>query len=117
MKIAIVGSRGITEINIGEHIPSDCVELISGGAKGVDSCVREYALESGIALTEILPEYSKYGRAAPLLRNKTIVDMADRVIALWDGASKGTKWVIDYCKRVEKECKLIIISEKDKAGS
>lgn len=115
MKIAIVGSRKISDISIGEYVPASCTELISGGAKGVDSCVREYAVANGIALTEITPEYSKYGRAAPIVRNKAIVDRADQVIALWDGASRGTKWVIDYCKRIKKPYKIIVVLPKDKA--
>ena len=37
MRIAIVGSRTITEVDIAKYI-SDCDEIVSGGAKGVDSC-------------------------------------------------------------------------------
>ena len=46
-----------------------------------------------------LPEYSRYGRGAPLKRNPQIIEYADVVIAFWDGKSKGTKYVIDNCKK------------------
>ena len=41
-------------------------EIVSGGAKGIDSCAREYASANGLKLTEFLPEYNRYGRGAPL---------------------------------------------------
>lgn len=68
------------------------------GAKGIDTCAREYAISNGIKLTEFLPEYEKYGRSAPLKRNITIIENADLVLAFWDGTSRGTKFVVDECK-------------------
>lgn len=35
MKIAIVGSRNIEQINIEKYLPDGCEEIISGGAIGV----------------------------------------------------------------------------------
>ncbi|MCD8312397.1 MAG: DUF2493 domain-containing protein [Firmicutes bacterium] len=99
MKIAVIGSRGLTIENIGEYLPPDTDEIISGGARGVDASAREYALARGLKLTEYLPEYERYGRAAPLRRNEKIADAADAVIAFWDGESRGTRFVIDYCKK------------------
>ena len=58
----------------------------------------EYAKANGIKLTEFLPEYAKYGRAAPLKRNLLIIKRADLVLAFWDGVSRGTKYAIDRCK-------------------
>ena len=46
-----------------------------------------------------LPEYSRYGRSAPLKRNLLIIDYSDLVIAFWDGKSRGTKYVIDHCEK------------------
>lgn len=108
MKIAVVGSREIYNISIGEHISPECDELISGGAKGVDTLVKKYAVENNIKITELMPKYNKYGRAAPIVRNKLIVDLSDEVVAFWNGKSRGTKWVIDYCKKTGKSCKVII---------
>ena len=107
MKIAIVGSRSVTVENIGAYI-ADAEEIVSGGAVGVDRCAAEYARRSGIKLTEFLPEYDRYGRAAPIVRNKQIVDYADRVVAFWDGNSKGTLSVINYAKKAGKPCEVIL---------
>ena len=61
MKVAVIGSRGLTISNLGDYLPCDTTEIISGGAKGVDTCARNYALSHGIKITEYLPEYEKYG--------------------------------------------------------
>ena len=100
MKVAVIGSRGLTVTDLGKYLPENTTEIISGGAKGVDSSAREYALSHGIKLTEFLPDYDKYGRNAPLKRNITIIENADVVLAFWDGESRGTKFVIDNCKKM-----------------
>lgn len=107
MKIAIIGSRKIAEVDIEKYI-SGCQEIVSGGAAGVDSCAAKYANEKGIKLTVFLPQYERYGRAAPIMRNKEIVDYADKVIAFWDGTSKGTLSVIKYAEKIGKPCEVIL---------
>lgn len=107
MKIAIVGSRNINVDNIGLYV-SDADEIVSGGAVGVDSCAAEYAKMNGIKLTEFLPEYALYGRAAPIVRNKKIVDYADKVIVFWNGSSKGTLSVIKYAEKTGKDCEVVM---------
>ncbi len=106
MKIAVVGSRDITVSNIGIYV-SDGEEIVSGGAVGVDSCAAEYAKKKGLKLTVFLPQYERYGRAAPIVRNKEIVDYADKIIAFWNGSSKGTLSVIKYAKKIGKPCEII----------
>lgn len=98
MTVAIVGSRGLWVRNLGKYLPEGVTEIVSGGAKGVDTCAREYALAHGIPLREFLPDYKQYGRSAPLKRNLSIIQNADFVLAFWDGTSRGTKFVIDNCK-------------------
>ena len=38
MKIAIIGSRNLTVLHPEHYIPSNCTEIVSGGAVGIDSC-------------------------------------------------------------------------------
>lgn len=106
MKVAVIGSRGLKVDNLGEYLPKRTTEIISGGAKGVDACAREYAISHNIKLTEILPEYEKYGKSAPLKRNMTIIENADIVLAFWDGKSNGTRFVIEKCREMGKEIKI-----------
>ena len=109
MKVAIIGSRNMNVENLQDYLPEGTDEIVSGGARGIDTCARNYALKNDLKLTEFRPEYNKYGRGAPLRRNETIVNYADMVLAFWDGESKGTKFVINYCEKVGKECKIIIM--------
>ena len=109
MKLAVIGSREIKNFKLSEIIPEDVDEIVSGGADGIDTLAEEFAESKGIKVTEFLPEYDKYGRAAPIVRNKKIVEYADEVYALWDGNSKGTKFVIDYCKKRNKKCRVFLI--------
>ena len=107
MKLAIVGSRNVIVDNMEKYI-SACDEIISGGAAGVDRCAAEYAKKNGIRLTEILPKYDLYGRAAPIIRNKEIVDIADKILIFWNGTSKGTLSVINYAQKTGKSFEIIL---------
>ena len=98
MKIAVIGSRGLEINDLGRYLPDDVTEIISGGARGIDTCARRYALTHGIKLTEFLPEYVRYGRSAPLKRNITIIEYSELVLAFWDGKSSGTRFVIEQCR-------------------
>ena len=109
MKVAIIGSRSLDVTNIGKYLPEGVTEIVSGGAKGIDKCAEGYAKTHGIKLTVFLPEYEKYGKAAPLKRNLQIIDYSDLVIAFWEGKSKGTKYVIDNCKKKNKPIQIILM--------
>ncbi|MEG1651706.1 MAG: hypothetical protein RR287_07835, partial [Oscillospiraceae bacterium] len=102
-KIAIIGSRNLIVNKLEKYLPEGATEIVSGGARGIDTCAREYAVANDLKLTEFLPEYVKYGRGAPLKRNLQIIDYADEVIAFWDGQSQGTKYVIENCKKKNKK--------------
>ena len=99
MKVAVIGSRELQVDHLEDYLPEGVTEIVSGGAKGVDTCAKNYALSHGLKLTEFLPEYGRYGRGAPLRRNIAIIEYADLVLAFWDGRSRGTKFVIDNCKK------------------
>ena len=107
MKVAIVGSRGLN-IDISRFIPSEVTEIISGGAKGIDISAEQYADSHFIPKRIIRPDYSRYGRAAPLKRNEQIVEAADIIIAFWDGQSKGTKYTIQYARKIGKPIKVFM---------
>ena len=100
MKVAVIGSRGLHVDDLRQYLPKETTEIVSGGAKGIDSDARAYAQAHGIPLKEFLPEYEKYGRSAPLKRNLLIIEYADVVLAFWDGQSRGTKYVIDHCREM-----------------
>lgn len=116
MRVAVIGSRDIELNDISPYIPPGTTELISGGARGVDSLAAQYAVEHGIKLTEFLPEYERYGRGAPLRRNEQIVDMADMVVAIWDGKSRGTKFTVNYAVKKGKPISVSIALSPSPGG-
>jgi predicted Rossmann fold nucleotide-binding protein DprA/Smf involved in DNA uptake len=117
MRVAVVGSRTITDrariedaldtaLEMWVH-PEDPIVLLSGGAKGVDTVAREIAKDRGYDFLLFKPYHMLDGQAeySPryfFVRNKQIADNADVVVAVWDGASSGTKHMIDYCKKHKK---------------
>lgn len=102
MKVAIIGSRGLN-LDIGKHIPKNTTLIITGGARGIDELAESYADSKCIPKLIIEPEYNKYGKAAPLIRTKTILEKADLIIIFWDGESKGTKYAIKCATSLGKK--------------
>ena len=107
MKIAIVGSRGFKDKEFIENMIPEILRtskyiLISGGAEGVDSWAENMATWLGCKSIIFKPDWNKYGKRAGAIRNQQIVDEADKVIAFWDGTSKGTKITIDMAIKANK---------------
>jgi len=111
MKLAIIGSRSIENLNLDEYIKEKPDTIISGGAKGIDTIAWEWALENHIEIIVHRPNYNIHGKWAALRRNDIIIDEADKIIAFWDGKSTGTKYVIDRAKKLNKPLEIILINE------
>ncbi|MBQ8495848.1 MAG: hypothetical protein IJ489_00125 [Clostridia bacterium] len=109
MKLAVIGSRMLLIENIEMYMPLGITEIVSGGAIGIDTSAAAYAKKKGIPLKEFLPEYTRYKRAAPLIRNQKIAEYADEALAFWDGKSRGTKYTVDLFKKYNKKVTLILI--------
>lgn len=107
MKLMIAGSRSIHDFDLSVHIPNDTELIITGGAQGVDALAEQYADKHKISKLIIRPQYELYGKAAPILRNQKMVEIADVVLVIWDGQSKGSKGTIQYAKKLQKE--LIVV--------
>lgn len=117
MRVAIVGTRDSNMFHLSEiirRIPAQTSLIISGGAIGVDTLAEQAAEQLGIGFSEILPDYKKYGRHAPLIRNQDIVDSADLVLAFWDYRSRGTAFVLAYC--IEKQVPVQVYGAEEGGG-
>jgi hypothetical protein len=104
--LAIVGSREARRDELYPKIEEALRALapqltcvVSGGAVGVDTWAREIAQRLGVPVREHRPDYATHGRAAPLIRNTTIVHEADRVLAFQINASRGTGDAIQKARR------------------
>ena len=111
MKVAVIGSRSLSVENLEQYLPENTEEIVSGGARGIDDCARDYALTHHLKLKEFTPDYHLYGRSAPLKRNIQIIEYADFVIAFWDGMSRGTKFTIGQCKKLGRAHKVYIVEK------
>lgn len=111
MSVAIVGSRDFNDYNKMCHVMRNMHGLervVSGGADGADKLAARWAYEHKITIHEIIPDYQKYGRGAPLIRNKTIVKQSDWVVAFWDGKSPGTLNTLKHARQLRKPITIII---------
>lgn len=94
MKTIIAGSRNIEEYQVIldaiEASGFEITEVISGGAKGVDSLGERYGTEKSIPVKVFPADWESYGRKAGIMRNKEMAAYAEALIAVWDGNSPGT---------------------------
>lgn len=103
-KVIIAGSRGFSNYRLlrekcnrflREKRKECNIIIVSGGARGADALGEKYAKDEGFSL-EIYPaQWKKFGKAAGFRRNEQMAEVADALIAFWDGKSHGTKHMID----------------------
>ncbi len=118
MILAIVGSRNFNDydrfVYSVNNFIADCsyqygslTHIVSGGATGADRLAERYAIEHGYPMTIYKPDWANLGKAAGPIRNKTIINSADCVLAFWDGISKGTGSSVQLAKSANKMLKII----------
>ena len=112
MKLLIAGSRSIKDFNLSGYVSDEVELIISGGAEGVDGLAEEYADKNRISKLILRPRYDRYGKAAPLKRNETMVEIADEVLIIWDGKSKGTTYTVRYARSKNKPITVITVPQK-----
>ena len=86
--------------------------LVSGGASGPDSLAKAYAKTHGLDFIEFLPYFrlekgGKFDARDFYIRNMQIIDNCDKVLAFWDGESKGTRHALDYALKTGKPVMII----------
>ena len=76
----------------------------------MDTIAEQYADAHNISKLILRPQYARYGKGAPLRRNEKMVDLADRVVIVWDGKSKGTQYTLRDAK--ERERKFVLLRSR-----
>lgn len=92
------------KINEGE-----CVQIVSGTARGVDQIGEEYAGNRGFACQRFPADWEAYGKQAGYLRNYQMAQNADALVAFWDGRSPGTRHMIKTAQTLHLEIRVIHI--------
>lgn len=91
------------------HARRTVLSVVSGGGIGPDTWGEEWAELRGIPCWIVYPDWNKHGRAAGFIRNGDIMNASSRVIAFWDGSSKGTTDSLSKAKKLKIPRKVIIM--------
>lgn len=108
--VAIVGSREyphLERVKVWVSCLSADTVVVTGDAAGVDRAASNQARLMGMEYYALVPCWTELGKKAGPLRNEAIVRMADRVIAFWDGSSRGTRSTIDLARRYGKPVEIV----------
>lgn len=110
MIVAIVGSREYPRMqavrDFVEQLSIDTI-VVSGGARGVDRTAAHAARARGLIVIEFFADWQRYGQSAGFRRNEEIVKLAERVVAFWDGKSKGTAHTLRLARDAWKPVEII----------
>jgi hypothetical protein len=120
-KLIIAGSRDVTQhqfdwatqFALWEGIS----EIVSGTARGVDRYGEELAEQLGIPVKRFPADWDKYGKSAGYKRNVLMAEYADKLLAIWDGHSKGTGHMIDIMQKVGKPVQIVAVLNVKKETS
>lgn len=108
MKLVVAGSRSITSKKLVVDALVACPwwpavdEIVSGGARGVDTLAEEIAKGLGYKFTLFPAEWDEYGKSAGHIRNQQMAEYGDFLATVWDGKSKGTQSMIQRMVRQNK---------------
>ena len=86
------------------------VIIVSGHAKGADALGECYAQERGLECEQYPADWEKYGRGAGPIRNEQMANVANALIAFWDGQSRGTANMINLA--MSKGLKVAVVNYK-----
>ena len=119
-KFIIAGSRGFSNYKLLKEKCNkylcekrkECnIIIISGGARGADTLGEKYAQDEGFSLEKFPANWNKFGKSAGFRRNEQMAEVADALIAFWDGKSHGTKHMIEIMENKKLLVKVIKYTE------
>lgn len=85
--------------------------IISGLARGADSLGARYARERGIDVMEFPADWGRFGKRAGIIRNQSMLQEADALVAFWDGISRGTGNMIGIARKAGIPVRIIRYSK------
>jgi len=119
-KVIIAGSRTFRNFRIvrqycDKYLQNKTdIEIISGGADGVDKLGERYARERNHKLTIMNADWKQYGKAAGPTRNRQMAEHAYAAIIFWDMSSKGTKNMLDTAREKGLLVRVVDVSKYQK---
>jgi hypothetical protein len=118
MKVIISGSRSFNDYGFVadklDHYLSKYnseLEIVHGGAKGVDTLAKNYALERGIKHVPFVADWYNLGLRAGPVRNREMAEYGDALIAFYDGKTErsGTLDMINAAKEAGLKIRIVNI--------
>lgn len=117
MRLIIAGGRSIIVstsmlIDLCNHYKLDASiieEIVSGNARGIDSCGENLAKEQDIPLKLFKANWKKFGKRAGMLRNGEMARYADALLLIWDGQSSGSGGMKKLMERLDKPIYEVIL--------
>lgn len=115
-KVIVAGSRNFSDYELLErnltvllrNYKPEEIEIVSGGARGVDILGEKYAKEKGCKIKRFIPDWDGKGKSAGYLRNWDMAKYADACVVFWDGKSKGTKHMMDLATKEGIKLKTVV---------
>ena len=107
MKLLITGARSITDFDLDKYVPEETELIISSGDEGIDSLAEKYADEHKISKLILRPNRIKYGNIADAMLNYEMVNLADRILIIWDEKCEKAKKSIDVANKRFKSATVI----------
>lgn len=123
LRVIIAGSRDFNDYDLlkksaidifnKKTMLPDLSRIVSGGARGADTLGERFANEMGLEITHFIPDWDGLGKRAGYVRNAEMAKFAVQddndgmLIAFWDGASKGTKHMIDLANKYGLEAHVV----------
>ena len=77
---------------------SDITKVIQGGARGIDRAAK-LVCDGFYETQEVPAQWDKFGHQAGPIRNAEMAEMANALVAVWDGYSSGTRNMISVAKK------------------
>jgi hypothetical protein len=125
LKVIVAGGRGFNDyarlsadlFNYAESVGEDVgISIVSGMARGADKLAHTFAIRESVKVYEFPADWDdldvpgavvktnsrgkQYNAVAGHLRNAAMAEFADRLIAYWDGESRGTKNMIETMEKM-----------------
>ena len=119
MKLVISGSRDYNNKDVVWNALensrfTNVTTLLSGHARGVDLIGEEWAKSKSIPIELYIPHYQvENPKLAPLLRNITMAEHGDALVAIWNHKSHGTEHMINQMIKQKKPCYIVEIYGDD----
>ena len=115
-KVIIAGSRTITHLRWVEMAMVASrfqpTLIISGTAPGVDRLGEQWAAARGIKVLRMPADWQAHGKAAGPIRNSAMLEVADCIVVVWDGKSRGSQDMIAKANRSGKKVYVHLVDEE-----